>query len=343
MDNKYFTIFDLMKDELDLDDKECTRVSGDPELAKWYSVIGLLNMSANELGEGEPSGEELESKLNDALTERYRDTDEMKKELDNALEILRKTIADNTIILGRYTSNYQIAIRALTDSNEAKDKIIEDRDETIRRLRREKVEKVMSHTPEDGKHTLTGRGESSLTEMSETPGAPETPADADTPESSDTSDHAESKVKAALKSFMRGRGSASAREKDNAPNGETDNAPDRGTIGNVTDKDLGKEVSVRGTSDKGTSLRATSRKENDKDTSVREADKAEETLSSSADLSAFIDQYVNNDEYSDEARSYLLDCYQSGTPLEVIRQFARPQFSVKILKRLKKIYERRRV
>lgn len=147
MDNKYFTIFDLMKDELDLDDKECTRVSGDPELAKWYSVIGLLNMSANELGEGEPSGEELESKLNDALTERYRDTDEMKKELDNALEILRKTIADNTIILGRYTSNYQIAIRALTDSNEAKDKIIEDRDETIRRLRREKVEKSLLQAP----------------------------------------------------------------------------------------------------------------------------------------------------------------------------------------------------
>ena len=65
------------------------------------------------------------------------------------------------------------------------------------------------------------------------------------------------------------------------------------------------------------------------------------TAGNREDLGAFIDGYINNEEYSDEARSYLLDCYQSGTPLEVIRQFARPQFSVKILKRLKKIYERR--
>ena len=65
------------------------------------------------------------------------------------------------------------------------------------------------------------------------------------------------------------------------------------------------------------------------------------TAGNREDLGAFIDGYINNEEYSDEARSYLLDCYQSGTPLDVIRQFARPQFSVKILKRLKKIYERR--
>ena len=274
MDNKYFTIFDLMKDELDLDDKECTRVSGDPELAKWYSVIGLLNMSANELGEGEPSGEELESKLNDALTERYRDTDEMKKELDNALEILRKTIADNTIILGKYTSNYQIAIRALTDSNEAKDKIIEDREETIRRLKRERVERVFA--PNEGKNEDTLKESGKDTSMDE---------------------KAEPAPKAlmSLKDLLKREKEDPVREEQKDPEDTSKTSPDGEAVGVEDGKELG----------------------------------------------SFIDEYINNEEYSEEARSYLLSCYQSGTPLEVIRQFARPQFSVKIMKRLKRIYERR--
>lgn len=299
MDNKYFTIFDLMKDELDLDDKECTRVSGDPELAKWYSVIGLLNMSANELGEGEPSGEELESKLNDALTERYRDTDEMKKELDNALEILRKTIADNTIILGRYTSNYQIAIRALTDSNEAKDKIIEDRDETIRRLRREKVEKSLF---QNTSAAIENAG--NATEESPDPGKGGKP------------DRSE-RIKDALGILLNRSNKASE------PLDRTKYPSDG-------------EDAAKGIPDSGKHIP-------DGDAAKPSPDGDAGTAGNREDLGAFIDDYINNEEYSDEARSYLLDCYQSGTPLDVIRQFARPQFSVKILKRLKKMYERRRV
>ncbi len=304
MDNKYFTIFDLMKDELDLDDKECTRVSGDPELAKWYSVIGLLNMSANELGEGEPSGEELESKLNDALTERYRDTDEMKKELDNALEILRKTIADNTIILGKYTSNYQIAIRALTDSNEAKDKIIEDRDETIRRLRREKVEKTLLQAPNKAENAESAENTGNATEESPDPGK------------GGKADRSE-RIKDALGILLKRPNKASE------PLGRT-KYPSDGEDAAKGIPDAGKH-----TPDGGAAMSSP-----DGDTGA---------FGNHEDLGAFIDDYINNEEYSDEARSYLLDCYQSGTPLDVIRQFARPQFSVKILKRLKKMYERRRV
>ena len=301
MDNKYFTIFDLMKDELDLDDKECTRVSGDPELAKWYSVIGLLNMSANELGEGEPSGEELESKLNDALTERYRDTDEMKKELDNALEILRKTIADNTIILGRYTSNYQIAIRALTDSNEAKDKIIEDRDETIRRLRREKVEKTLLQAPNKAENAENAGN------------AAEESPDLGKGGKADRSE----RIKDALGILLK------RPNKVSEPSGRTTYPSDG-------------EDAAKGISDAGKHIP-------DGDAAKPSPDGDTGTAGNREDLGAFIDGYINNEEYSDEARSYLLDCYQSGTPLDVIRQFARPQFSVKILKRLKKMYERRRV
>jgi len=276
MDDKYFTIFSLIKDDLDLDDKENVLKSGDPILAKYYSVIALLEMSAKAVGKGAKSGDELRENLNNALSDGYRDTDEMKKELDNALEILRKTIADNTIILSKYTSNYEIAIRALTESNETKDKIIEDRDETIRRLKRDKLEKsvLTEEPPEDSKHTLTGKSEK-----------PEVPED-NTAEKS-------SAVRAALKSFMRSKGNVG--------------------------------------------------KENDKvDPAKEQAEPSEERNSEKgSDLSTFIDNYINNEEYSDEARSYLLDCYQNGTPLDVISQFARPQFSVKILKRLKKIYERR--
>ena len=302
MDNKYFTIFDLMKDELDLDDKECTRVSGDPELAKWYSVIGLLNMSANELGEGEPSGEELESKLNDALTERYRDTDEMKKELDNALEILRKTIADNTIILGRYTSNYQIAIRALTDSNEAKDKIIEDRDETIRRLRREKVEKTLLQAPNKAENAESAENAGNAAKESPSPGKGGKP------------DRSE-RIKDALGILIK------RPNKVSEPSGRTKYPSDG-------------EDAAKGIPDAGKHIP-------DGDAAKPSPDGDAGTAGNREDLGAFIDDYINNEEYSEEARNYLLDCYQSGTPLDVIRQFARPQFSVKILKRLKKMYERR--
>ena len=145
--DKYLTIFNALEEELDLDDMESVRKSKDPDLAKWYSAIGLLGMSAKEIGKGVSSGAELGEKLNTALQDRYRDNDELKKEVENALEILKKTISDTTLIFNKYTVNYEIAIRALTDSNEAKDKIIEDRDETIRRLKRERVEKSLLQAP----------------------------------------------------------------------------------------------------------------------------------------------------------------------------------------------------
>ena len=80
-------------------DKESILKSEAPKLAKWYSVIALLGMSAKEVGKGAKSGDELRENLNNALLDGYRNTDEMKKELDNALDILKKAIADNTIML----------------------------------------------------------------------------------------------------------------------------------------------------------------------------------------------------------------------------------------------------
>ena len=304
MDNKYFTIFDLLKEELDLDDKECTRVSGDPELAKWYSVIALLGMSAKEVGKGAKSGDELRENLNNALLDGYRDTDEMKKELDNALEILRKTIADNTIILGRYTSNYQIAIRALTDSNEAKDKIIEDRDETIRRLRREKVEKTLLQAPNKAENAESAENAGNAAEESPDLGK------------GGKADRSE-RIKDALGILLKRSNKASE------PSGRTKYPSDG-------------EDAAKGISDAGKHIP-------DGNAAKPSPDGDAGTAGNREDLGAFIDDYINNEEYSDEARSYLLDCYQSGTPLDVIRQFARPQFSVKILKRIKKMYERRRV
>ena len=44
--DKYLTIFNALEEELDLDDMESVRKSKDPDLAKWYSAIGLLGMSA---------------------------------------------------------------------------------------------------------------------------------------------------------------------------------------------------------------------------------------------------------------------------------------------------------
>jgi len=264
----------------------------------------LLNMSANELGEGEPSGEELESKLNDALTERYRDTDEMKKELENALEILKKTISDTTLIFNKYTVNYEIAIRALTDSNEAKDKIIEDRDETIRRLRREKVEKSLLQAP-----NKAGNAESAENAGN---AAKESPS----PEKGGKPDRSE-RIKDALGILLNRSNKASE------PLDRTKYPSDG-------------EDAAKGIPDSGKHIP-------DGDAAKPSPDGDAGTAGNREDLGAFIDDYINNEEYSDEARSYLLDCYQSGTPLDVIRQFARPQFSVKILKRLKKMYERRRV
>lgn len=304
MDNKYFTIFDLLKEELDLDDKESILKSEDPKLAKWYSVIALLGMSAKEVGKGAKSGDELRENLNNALLDGYRNTDEMKKELDNALEILRKTIADNTIILGRYTSNYQIAIRALTDSNEAKDKIIEDRDETIRRLRREKVEKTLLQAPNKAENAESAENAGNAAEESPDPGKGGKP------------DRSE-RIKDALGTLL------------NRPNKASEPS-------SRTKYPLDEEDAAKGISDAGKHIP-------DGNAAKHSPDGDTGTAGNRENLGAFIDDYVNNEEYSDEARSYLLDCYQSGTPLEVIRQFARPQFSVKILKRLKKMYERRRV
>ena len=304
MDNKYFTIFDLLKEELDLDDKESILKSEDPKLAKWYSVIALLGMSAKEVGKGAKSSDELRENLNNALLDGYRNTDEMKKELDNALEILRKTIADNTIILGRYTSNYQIAIRALTDSNEAKDKIIEDRDETIRRLRREKVEKSLLQAPNKAENAESAENAGNA--------AKESPS----PEKGGKPDRSE-RIKDALGIPLK------RPNKVSEPLGKTKYPSDgEGTAKGIPD--AGKHIP-------------------DGDAAMPSPDGDAGAFGNHEDLGAFIDGYINNEEYSDEARSYLLDCYQSGTPLDVIRQFARPQFSVKILKRLKKMYERRRV
>ena len=313
MDNKYFTIFDLLKEELDLDDKESILKSEDPKLAKWYSVIALLGMSAKEVGKGAKSGDELRENLNNALLDGYRNTDEMKKELDNALEILRKTIADNTIILGKYTSNYQIAIRALTDSNEAKDKIIEDRDETIRRLRREKVEKTLLQAPNKAENAESAENAGNAAEESPDPGK------------GGKADRSE-RIKDALGILLK------RPNKVSEPSGRT-KYPSDGEDAAKGIPDAGKHIPD------GDAVMPYP----DGDAAKPSPDGDAGTAGNREDLGAFIDDYVNNEEYSDEARSYLLDCYQSGTPLDVIRQFARPQFSVKILKRLKKIYERRRV
>lgn len=304
MDNKYFTIFDLLKEELDLDDKEIILKSEDPKLAKWYSVIALLGMSAKEVGKGAKSGDELRENLNNALLDGYRNTDEMKKELDNALEILRKTIADNTIILGKYTSNYQIAIRALTDSNEAKDKIIEDRDETIRRLRREKVEKSLLQAPNKAENAESAENAGNAARESPSPGK------------GGKADRSE-RIKDALGILLK------RPNKVSEPSGRTKYPLDG-------------EDAAKGIPGAGKHIL-------DGDAAMPSPDGDAGTTGNREDLGAFIDGYINNEEYSDEARAYLLDCYQSGTPLDAIRQFARPQFSVKILKRLKKIYERRRV
>lgn len=268
--DKYLTIFKALGKDIDLDDKESVLSSGDPELAKWYSAIALLGMSAKDFGKGH-SGKELGEKLNTALQDRYRDNDELKKEVENALEILKKTISDTTLIFNKYTVNYEIAIRALTDSNEAKDKIIEDRDETIRRLKRERVERFFAPEEEKNEDTLKESGkDTSMDEKAEPAPNP-----------------------------LKGLKSLLKRDRNEA------------------------EDPVR-----------------EEDTSNTSPD-GDVTASENRELGNFIDEYINNEEYSEEARSYLLSCYQSGTPLEVIRQFARPQFSVKILKRLKKIYERR--
>ncbi len=79
-------------------DKESILKSEAPKLAKWYSVVALLGMSAKEVGKGAKSDDELRENLNNALLDGYCNTDEMKKELDNALDILKKAIADNTIM-----------------------------------------------------------------------------------------------------------------------------------------------------------------------------------------------------------------------------------------------------
>ena len=114
--DKYLTIFKALEGEIDLDDKERVLSLKDPELAKCYSIAALLGMSAKDLGEGLP-GDELQEKLNAALCSRYRDIDGMKKEVENALDILKKTISDTTTIFNKYTANYELTIRALTYSD----------------------------------------------------------------------------------------------------------------------------------------------------------------------------------------------------------------------------------
>ncbi len=302
--DKYLTIFNALEEELDLDDMESVRKSKDPDLAKWYSAIGLLEMSAKEIGKGVSSGAELGEKLNTALQDRYRDNDELKKEVENALEILKKTISDTTLIFNKYTVNYEIAIRALTDSNEAKDKIIEDRDETIRRLKRERVEKTLLQAPNKAENAESAENAGNA--------AKESPS----PEKGGKPDRSE-RIKDALGILLK------RPNKVSEPSGRT-KYPSDGEDAAKGIPDVGKHTP-------------------DVDAAKPSPDGDAGTAGNREDLGTFIDDYVNNEEYSDEARSYLLDCYQSGTPLDVIRQFARPQFSVKILKRLKKIYERRRV
>ena len=219
--------------------------------------------------------------------------------MENALEILKKTISDTTLIFNKYTVNYEIAIRALTDSNEAKDKIIEDRDETIRRLKRERVEKSLF---QNTSAAIENAGNAA--EESPDPGK------------GGKADRSE-RIKDALGILLK------RPNKVSEPSGRTKYPSDG-------------EDAARGISDAGKHIP-------DGDAAKPSPDGDAGTAGNREDLGAFIDDYINNEEYSDEARSYLLDCYQSGTPLDVIRQFARPQFSVKILKRLKKIYERRRV
>ena len=300
--DKYLTIFNALEEELDLDDMESVRKSKDPDLAKWYSAIGLLGMSAKEIGKGVSSGAELGEKLNTALQDRYRDNDELKKEVENALEILKKTISDTTLIFNKYTVNYEIAIRALTDSNEAKDKIIEDRDETIRRLRREKVEKTLLQAPNKAENAESAENAGNA--------AKESPS----PEKGGKPDRSE-RIKDALGILLK------RPNKVSEPSGRTKYPSDG-------------EDAAKGIPDTGNHIP-------DGDAAMPSPDGDTGTAGNREDLGAFIDGYINNEEYSDEARSYLLSCYQSGTPLDVIRQFARPQFSVKIMKRLKRIYERR--
>ena len=290
--DKYLTIFKALGKDIDLEDKEIVISSKDPELAKWYSAIGLLGMSAKELGNGVSTGKELGEKLNTALQDRYRDNDELKKEVEDALEILKKTISDTTLIFNKYTVNYEIAIRALTDSNEAKDKIIEDRDETIRRLRKERVEKLISTDEKVSEDALQEPKDSSENTLQETDPTPR-------------SHRRLSDLKDLLK---RDKGESDAPED-----------PVREEQAQKDPEDTSKD---------------TSKIPPDGEGENREGEDPKE-------LGNFIDEYINNEEYSEEARSYLLGCYQSGTPLEVIRQFARPQFSVKIMKKLKRIYERK--
>lgn len=55
----------------------------------------------------------------------------------------------------------------------------------------------------------------------------------------------------------------------------------------------------------------------------------------------FIRLYIENKDYSEEQKQYLIECLEQGDPLSVIRKFASPNLSVKYMDQLRRIlYER---